>query len=45
LGKVMDHYPGAYELRDTAGLHQLYRGQRTPDPLTVLRRHYQGGAA
>jgi hypothetical protein len=45
LGKVMDRYPGCYELRDTAGLHQIYRGQRTPDPLTVLRRHYRGGAA
>ncbi len=43
LSKVMDRYPGCYELRDTAGLHQIYRGQRIPDPLTVLRQHYQGG--
>lgn len=45
LGKVMERYPGCYELNDTAGLHQIYRGQRTPDSLTVLRRHYRGGAA
>jgi hypothetical protein len=45
LGKVMERYPGCYELRDTAGLHQIYRGQRTPDPLAVLRQHYRGGAA
>jgi hypothetical protein len=45
LSKVMDRYPDCYDLRDTAGLHQIYRGHRTPDPLTVLRHHYQRGLA
>lgn len=45
LGKVMGRYPHAYELRDTAGLHQIYRGRHAPDPLAVLRSHYQGGAS
>jgi hypothetical protein len=45
LNKVMDRYPHVYELRDTAGVHQIYRSQRAPGSLDVLRNHYQGGAA
>jgi hypothetical protein len=42
LGRVMQLYPGQYELRDTAGVHQIYRGGRTSEPLEVLRLHYEG---
>ena len=44
LDALLAAYPGRYELRDTAGLHQLFwleRDQR-PDPLAVLRRYYTG---
>ena len=44
LDALLAAYPGRYELRDTAGLHQLFwleRDQR-PEPLAVLRRYYIG---
>ena len=41
LGRVMEHYPHCYELRDTAGVHQLYRSAEVIDPLAVLRAHYE----
>ena len=43
LTQVMERYPHYYELRDTAGVHQLYRGE-VIDPLEVLRAHYQSTA-
>jgi len=42
LARVMDLYPRHYELRDTAGVHQIYRGDNLSTPLDVLRQHYQG---
>ena len=46
LQHVMDLYPKQYELRDTAGLHQLYRiGPAEADALDILREHYRGAAA
>lgn len=47
LERLVATYPNQYELRDTAGLHQLFwlaRDQR-PDPLAVLRRYYAGTPA
>jgi hypothetical protein len=47
LDALLAAYPGRYELRDTAGLHQLFwleRDQR-PEPLAVLRRYYAGNVA
>jgi hypothetical protein len=43
LAQVMERYPHGYELRDTAGVHQLYRGEII-DPLELLRTHYQSAA-
>ncbi len=43
LMQVMEHYPHSYELRDTAGVHQLYR-REVIDPLEVLRAHYRSPA-
>ncbi|NCA71208.1 MAG: DUF4007 family protein [Sphingobacteriia bacterium] len=43
LAKVMELDPHAYELRDTAGVHQLYRRGEPIDPLRVLAEHYRGG--
>jgi hypothetical protein len=40
LGQLMDLYPRSYELRDTAGVHQLYRRGALEDPLDLLRAHY-----
>ena len=41
LAQVMDRYPRHYELRDTAGVHQIYyRGGQFNSPLEALRRHY-----
>lgn len=40
LERVLERYPGRYELRDTAGVHQIYRRDDVPDPLDVLRGHY-----
>lgn len=45
LAQVMALYPDQYELRDTAGVHQIYRSSTTSAPLDVLRLHYQGVAA
>lgn len=45
LAQVMERYPNHYELRDTAGVHQIYRGGRFSEPLDVLRAHYQGTTA
>lgn len=45
LNTVLDRYPDIYELRDTAGVHQIYRSPRAPASLAVLRRHYRGSAA
>jgi hypothetical protein len=41
LTRVMSLYPQQYELRDTAGVHQLYRRHTLSDPLDILRQHYQ----
>ena len=43
LTQVMERYPHCYELRDTAGVHQLYRGE-VIDPLEVLQAHYRSTA-
>ncbi len=45
LNILVEQNPSQYELRDTAGLHQLYRLDQTLDPLTILRRYYTGSAA
>ncbi len=45
LARVMKHYPHSYELRDTAGVHQLYRRGDVFNPLDVLRDHYRRSAA
>ncbi|MCG5531007.1 DUF4007 family protein [Halorhodospira halochloris] len=34
-------YPGCYELRDTAGVNQLYRGSELPDPQSILEHYYR----
>ena len=41
LVRVMEHYPGQYELRDTAGLHQLYRSDKLSSAPEILRQHYE----
>jgi len=43
LACVMDRYPHHYELRDTAGVHQIYRGSKLSTPLEILSRHYWEG--
>jgi len=45
LTQVMARWPGHYELRDTAGVHQIYRGERFGDPLGTLRDYYRRAAA
>lgn len=45
MSHVMARYPQQYELRDTAGVHQIYRSSKITDPLDVLRLHYQGVTA
>jgi len=40
LARVMDRYPGYYELRDTAGVHQLYR-RRAIEPRKILVEAYR----
>lgn len=45
LGKVMSRYPNCYELRDTAGMNQIYLGHEPQKPLEVLRKHYREGMA
>ncbi|MGX2041396.1 DUF4007 family protein [Methylocaldum sp. MU1018] len=41
LNKVMELYPNCYELRDTAGVHQIYRGKVAANSLGVLKAYYQ----
>jgi hypothetical protein len=41
LGRVMECYPKIYELRETAGLHQLYRRSSPNEAVSVLRAHYR----
>jgi len=38
LTQVLHDYPGCYELRDTAGVHQLYRVRDLGEPLQCLYR-------
>jgi hypothetical protein len=45
LERLMERYPHCYELRDTAGVHQLYRGRALMNPLEALRAHYRQAAA
>lgn len=45
LQRVMQHWPGQYELRDTAGTHQIYRLTRRAAPIDILRAYYQRAAA
>lgn len=45
LQKVMLYWPGQYELRDTAGIHQLYLVADATAPLEILDRHYGALAA
>lgn len=45
LHQVMEDYPRMYELRDTAGVNQLYRLTPPQRPETVLTNYYKGGAA
>jgi hypothetical protein len=45
LAQVMARWPSHYELRDTAGVHQIYRGERFAAPLEILRAHYMQAAA
>lgn len=45
LEQVMEQYPDCYDLRDTAGVHQLYRRGAVLEPLDALRAHYQGAKA
>ncbi|WP_245709336.1 DUF4007 family protein [Allochromatium warmingii] len=40
LVRVMEQYPGYYELRDTAGVHQLYR-RMAISPVQILRDQYR----
>ena len=40
LARVLDRYPGYYELRDTAGVHQLYRRQ-VIEPRKILVEAYR----
>lgn len=42
LAQVMALYPHHYELRDTAGVHQIYRGSEMTEPLEILRSYYRG---
>lgn len=44
LARLMETYPETYELRETAGLHQLYRSNKTIDPLSMLGVYYQRAA-
>ncbi len=45
LNRVMRIWPGCYDLRDTAGVHQLYRIGKLPSPDMMLRDYYQQEAA
>lgn len=41
LEEMIAWYPGVFELRETAGIHQLYLLKEI-EPLALLRRHYIG---
>lgn len=43
LEAVLADYPGSYELRDTAGVNQIYRGSELQEPLAILRDYYASG--
>jgi hypothetical protein len=45
LGHVLKHWPGQYELRETAGIHQIYQLRPGADPLAILADHYRRAAA
>lgn len=45
LNRVMRVWPGFYELRDTAGVHQLYRIQEIATSETILQDYYRQEAA
>lgn len=45
LARVMELYSDQYQLRNTAGIHQIYRGSNLNNPLEILRQHYQEGNA
>jgi hypothetical protein len=45
LTQVLQRWPGHYELRDTAGIHQLYRLGAGSDPASLLASHYREAAA
>jgi hypothetical protein len=42
LHTVLEQYPRQYELRETAGLHQLYRLTPLQPIATLLKHYYQG---
>lgn len=45
LNRVMRTWPGCYELRDTAGIHQLYRIRAISSPKSIVRDYYKREAA
>jgi len=45
LNRVMRAWPGCYELRDTAGIHQLYCIGDIATPQAILRDYYEQEAA
>lgn len=45
LDEVMRLWPGCYALRDTAGIHQLYRLRDLDTPEVILRDYYAQEAA
>ena len=45
LNQVTTQWPGQYELRDTAGVHQVYHAEQAADPYRVLHDYYRGRAA
>jgi hypothetical protein len=45
LNRVMRTWPGCYELRDTAGIHQLYRIRDLAAPEAILADYYGQEAA
>jgi hypothetical protein len=42
LNRVMEIYPKHYELRETAGLNQLYLRSKANDAVSVLHAYYRG---
>ena len=40
LSAVMLQWPGHYELRDTAGIHQIYRLASSVDAVEILHGYY-----